>query len=92
MSAFRSSTCRHILEKLSENSDKHPFFDVAQNPDTTSWKSIQEYPLLGTQLLLARKIDADLSLIHIYIALTYTDAARAKTFRVIATNTNPIEL
>lgn len=26
------------------------------------------------------------------IALTYTDAARAKTFRVIATNTNPIEL
>ena len=42
------------------NSDKHPFFDVAQNPDTTSWKSIQEYPLLGTQLLLARKIDADL--------------------------------
>ena len=26
------------------------------------------------------------------IALTYTDAARAKTFRVIATNTNPIGL
>ena len=42
------------------NSEMHPFDDVAQNPDTTSWKSIQEYPLLGTQLLLARKIDADL--------------------------------
>ena len=31
-----------------------------RTPDTTSWKSTQEYPLLGTQLLLARKIDADL--------------------------------
>lgn len=48
------------MNPVAGNSDKHPFFDVAQNPDTTSWKSIQEYPLLGTQLLLARKIDADL--------------------------------
>lgn len=48
------------MNPVAGNSEMHPFFDVAQNPDTTSWKSIQEYPLLGTQLLLARKIDADL--------------------------------
>lgn len=42
------------------NSESHPFVDVSQNPDTTSWDAHQEYPLLGTQLLLARKIDADL--------------------------------
>ena len=48
------------MNPVAGNSEMHPFDDVAQNPDTTSWKSIQEYPLLGTQLLLARKIDADL--------------------------------
>ena len=48
------------MNPVAGNSEMHPFFDVAQNPGTTSWKSIQEYPLLGTQLLLARKIDADL--------------------------------
>lgn len=42
------------------NSESHPFVDVSQNPDTTSWNAHQEYPLLGTRLLLARKIAADL--------------------------------
>ena len=48
------------MNPVAGNSEMHPFDDVAQNPDTTSWKFIQEYPLLGTQLLLARKIDAAL--------------------------------
>ena len=42
------------------NSEIHPSEDVKLNPDKTSWKATQEYPLIGTRLLLARKIDADL--------------------------------
>lgn len=42
------------------NSSDHPLIDATNNPDTTSWKVMQEYPVLGTQLLLAKKIKADL--------------------------------
>lgn len=48
------------MNPVSGNSSDHPLVDATNNPDTTSWKVMQEYPVLGTQLLLAKKIKADL--------------------------------
>lgn len=47
------------MDPVPGNSEIRPFDDVQHNPLTTSWEQHQEYPLLGTRLLLAEKIKAE---------------------------------